>query len=351
MRGLLVICSFLFVGVVTAFYVGFGIDRPQQPIAIDKELEGLNEKYVIKFSHVVARNTPKGLAATQFAQLVKEKTNGWVDVQLYPNGVLYKAQEEFEALKKGEIHMIAPALSEVTVHDPKWVVMDLPYLFEDEMMVEQAFDGRVGELLFDSIEKQGYKGMAFWDNGFKQITNNERPIIHPEDIDGLTFRVMPSEALLNTYRALGAIPRVYPFNEVYSRLRDQSIQGQENTLSNIYSKGFFQQQEYMTISNHNYLGYVVLMNREFWDSLPVEYRQSIEEAMNEVTLWLRQHAKELNDEMLTRIYNSGVIEIYELSPEEKEVWRNELAPLYEQYEPIIGPEIMLEINQLRERNS
>ncbi|MGO4887025.1 TRAP transporter substrate-binding protein [Anaerobacillus sp. MEB173] len=348
MRGLLVIFSFLFIGVATAIYVGFGYERPQQPIAIDKELEGLNEKYVIRFSHVVARNTPKGLAAAYFAKLVEEKTNGWVKVELYPNGVLYQAQEEFEALKKGEIEMIAPALSEITVHDPKWVVMDLPYLFDNEEKIEKAFDGQIGELLFESIEKRGYKGLAFWDNGFKQITNNLRPIMYPEDVEGLTIRVMPSDALLKTYRELNAFPRVHPFNEVYSLLKDEAIMGQENTLSNIYSKGFYQKQKYMTVSNHNYLGYAVLMNPEFWSSLPSEHQASIEEAMQEVTEWLRQHAKEIDEEMLGRIYDSGMIEIYVQTEDEKTIWRNALKSVYEEYEPIIGEEIMGEVRKLQQ---
>ncbi len=347
MKGLLSIVLFLFGGIITAIYIGFGFQTNSQTAVVDEELVGLHEKYTLKFSHVVARNTPKGLAAAYFAELVKEKTNGWVEVQIFPNGVLYSAQEEFEALKRGDVNMIAPAFSEVTLHDEKWIAFDLPFLFDNEQMVEQAFNGRVGELLLKSIETKGYKGLAFWDNGFKQLTNNNRPVVNPEDIKGLSFRVMPSEALFKTYRILGARARTFPFNEVYNVLQDGIVDGQENTLSNIYSKGFYKQQKYMTISNHNYLGYVILVDPIFWDTIPEIYQESIQEAIDEVTVWLREHAKELNEDMFLRISSTGITEIHELSEDEKKQWLKELKPIYDEYEPIIGDELMKEIRKVQ----
>lgn len=347
MKSLFSIILFLFGGIITAIYIGFGFNNSAELTAVDEELVGLHEKYTLKFSHVVARNTPKGLAAAYFAELVKEKTDGWVEIQIFPNGVLYNAQEEFDALKKGDVHIIAPAFSEVTLHDRKWLVWDLPFLFDNEVMVEQAFEGRVGEILLDSIERKGFRGIAFWDNGFKQLTNNEKPIIYPEDMRGLTFRVMPSEVLFKTYRSVGATAVTYPFNEVYNILQDGIVDGQENTVSNIYSKGFYKQQKYMTVSNHNYLGYVILVDPDFWSTIPEIYQESIQEAMDEVTLWLREHAKELNEEMLDRIASSSITEIYSLSEDEKVEWRKKLKPIYDEYELILGLELMEEIKKLK----
>lgn len=347
MRGIITICSFLLIGVMTAVYIGFGIEVKPEPKAVDHELEGLNEKYILKFSHVVAENTPKGIAANMLSTKVREKTNGWVDIQVYPNGILYEAQEEFDALLNNEVHLIAPAFSEVTVHDPKWIVMDLPYIFNNEKMVQEAFDGRIGELLFESLERQGFKGIAFWDSSFKQITNDIRPVRVPEDLRGLSVRVMPSEVLMSTYRLLEAFPRTSPFNEVYDLLEDDNINGTENTLSNIYSKGFYQHQQFMTISNHNYLGYAVIMNPEFLNTLPVDYQKHILDAMNEVTDWLRGYAKEHNEEMLERIELSSTIDIHYLTDEERLLWKEALKPIYQKYEPIIGPRLMEEVNKLQ----
>lgn len=348
-KGFVAIMSFLFIGILTAYHIGFGIHINSQPSAVDKELEGLNEKYVLKFSHVVAENTPKGIAASMFAKLVREKTDGWVEVQVFPNGMLYDAQEEFGALEKNEVQIIAPAFSEITVHDPSWKVMDLPFIFDNEEKVKESFDGRVGELLVESIAKKGFKGIAFWDNGFKQITNNVRPIIEPNDVAGMSLRVMPSEVLMDTYRALDARPLTYSFNEVYEILSEGIVDGTENTLSNIYSKGFHQKQTYMTISNHNYLGYAVLMNEKYWSTLPVDHQKNINEAMIEVTDWLRLYAKGHNEEMLDRIHASGLTTIHYMSEEEKHLWREKLEPVYQKYAHSIGTEIMEEVYQIREK--
>ncbi|WP_017727047.1 TRAP transporter substrate-binding protein [Halalkalibacterium ligniniphilum] len=346
MKGLITTISFLVLGAFAAIYIGFGFERSEDDYAIDEELDGINEKIVLIFSHVVAENTPKGLAASRFANLVREKTDGWVEVQVFPNGLLYEAQEEFDALKENEVHLIAPALSEVTVHDPNWMIMDMPYLFKDEAMVRAAFDGEVGEILFESLSNQGFHGLTFWDNGFKQFTNNVRPIRKPEDVENLSMRVMPSEALIDTYQYLGASAHVYSFNEVYEILSGGTVDGTENTLSNIFSKGFYRQQEYMTVSNHSYLGYAVLMNESFWDTIPAEHQQSIEEAMKETTEWLRNHSTQLNKEMLKKLEDSEKIVIHELTEEERRAWQEHFAPLYEKYEEQIGNELFEKVRQL-----
>lgn len=347
MRGAITIISFIFLGLLTAFYIGFGIEDRSETIAIDYELEGLNEKYILKFSHVVAENTPKGMAANKLAELVYEKTDGWVEIQVYPNGMLYEAQEEFPALLQNEVHIIAPAFSEITVHDPKWFVMDLPFLFDDLYEVQQAFEGRMGNLLTSSIEQHGYKMVAFWDNSFKQITNNVRPIENLEDLNLLKMRVMPSELLIDMYRTFSVEPYIIPFNEVYNLLNNDVIDGTENTLSNIFSKGFYTHQKYMTISNHNYLGYAVLMNPKFFNTLPLEYQNSIMEAIDEVTTWLRDYAKQYEREILSGIISNSKVKIHYLSQEDRERWKDKLQFIYDKYEPIIGEEIMREVEKIQ----
>ncbi|WP_018923896.1 TRAP transporter substrate-binding protein [Salsuginibacillus kocurii] len=350
MKNLLAICAFVILGILTSVYIGFGQGKDTHIEAEDRELDGLKEKYVLHFSHIVAENTPKGRAASRFAQKVEEKTDGWVEIQVHPNGILYEAQEEFEALRNHEVNFIAPAFSEIAVHEPAWMIMDLPYAFQDYDEVNQAVNGPIGEKLFDSIDNQHYKGLDFWDNGFKQLTNDVHPLNRPDDIEGLSFRVMPSDVLDSTFSKLGGNPYVYPFNQVFSILNEDIVDGTENTLSNIYSKGFYTEQEYMTLSNHNYLGYAVLTNQSFWKSLPTEYQESIEEAMNETTEWLNNYAKDLNQEMEDRIRSSAAIEITELSTEEKKIWRERLQPVYDRYEEQIGKDLMNELSSLQNDN-
>lgn len=340
MKTMVSLIIMIVIGLGVAFYVGFGSLFAGEPVAEDHELKAVSDTYVIHFSHVVAENTPKGLAASQFADRVSEKTDGWVDVRIYPNGIRYTAQDEFDALKQNEVQMIAPAFSEITVHDPNWYVWDLPYVFDHEADVREIFEGEAGTYLFESIAKRGYKGIAYWDNGFKQITTNTSFIIRPEDLQGRTFRTMPSDVLKDTYRLAGAIPVTYPFNEVYERLRDEDIDATENTLSNIHSKGFFQYQDYLTLTNHNYLGYAVLMNPGFWEALPESYQRAVMEAMEETTQWLREHSSDLNAQSLRSLKFSEHIHVYEQRESEKEKWRKFFEPIYEEYEGIISSDIM-----------
>ncbi|PRO67229.1 DctP family TRAP transporter solute-binding subunit [Alkalicoccus urumqiensis] len=327
-------------GLAAAFYVGFGFLFSGQPAAQDEELVEEERPYVLHFSHVVAENTPKGLAAERFAEAVQEKTDGWVDVRIYPNGVRYNAQEEFDALKENEVQMIAPAFSEITRHDPNWYIWDLPYLFSDEAEVQEAFEGELGGELFHSIEQRGFKGMVFWDNGFKQITLDRSFVIYPEDAVDSRFRVMPSDVLHETFERIGGTTETYPFNEVYQRLGSGEIDGTENTLSNIYSKGFYRHQDFLTLTDHNYLGYAVLMNPSFWKDLPPAHQEAVNEALEEATAWLREESAALNEQALYQLRYQEHMHIYDQNELEKAQWRRALQPLYEKYSGIIHEDVM-----------
>ncbi len=205
--------------------------QTMEHVVYDDEQKGLQKQIVIYFSHVVAENTPKGLAAQKFAELVKEKTNGRVKVEVFPNGSLYSDEEEIDALLRGDVQMIAPSVSKVTQLLPEWQVIDLPFIFESYDDVERAFTGEVGKRLLAMLEKKEMKGLALWGNGFKQVTSNRRLLIEPSDFSGLKFRVMPSEIIEKQFQLLGAKPIVVPFNHVYESLEKHAFDGQENTIS------------------------------------------------------------------------------------------------------------------------
>jgi tripartite ATP-independent transporter DctP family solute receptor len=312
-------------------------------IVYDDEQKGLNKQIVIYFSHVVAENTPKGLAAQKFAELVEEKTNGRVKVEVFPNGSLYSDEEEIDALMRGDVQMIAPSFSKVTELIPEWQVLDLPFIFEDYHDVEKVFTGEVGKQLLAMLGKKGMKGLAFWSNGFKQVTSNRHLFIEPKDFKGLRFRIMPSKAIEEQFRLLGAKPIVVPFNHVYQSLEKQEFDGQENTISNIYSKGFYQFQPYMTVSNHGYLGYAVLMNEKFWESLPKDVQKQIVAALEETTLWNLKQSKQQNEQQLMEMKNNSNIQIYKLTDKERKEWKEKFAPLYEEFEKQFGDKLLRQI--------
>ena len=339
----------LLLGAMAAFFTVWPNDQFTNKLADDVEQEGLRERIIIKFSHVVAENTPKGLAVEKFAQLAHEKTGGRVEVQVYPNSILYSDHNEMDALRQNQIQMIAPAFSKVATLDPAWLLLDLPFAFLDQQSVEKAFSGEIGKTLFATLEPHGLKGMAFWSNGFKQMTSRKNPLVAPEDFAGQRFRIMSSDVLEAQFHALQASASPIAFNEVYRNIEAGSVDGQENTASNIITKRLFMGQKYMTISNHGYLGYAVMVNQSFWASLSPDIQQKLTEAMAEATAWNHQQATEMNEKQLAFLQDNTDLQVHELTPAERQRWQEAFQPVYEQFTPIIGEQLMNQLKQLQEQ--
>ncbi|WP_374722133.1 DctP family TRAP transporter solute-binding subunit [Peribacillus tepidiphilus] len=335
-------------GLGAALFIGFESYSSSRGLEYDDEQEGLKEQITLKFSHVVAENTPKGLAAKKFARLVEEYTDYKVKVEIYSNGSLYNDGNEMEALKKNEIQMIAPATSKLTDLSPKWQLLDLPYIFPSHDAIKEALNGEVGKELFDELQGENMKGLAFWTNSFKQITSNTL-IKEPKDFKGKTFRIMPSNVLRAQFEHFGASTSVLPFNDTFSHLEKNHLDGQENTISNIYSKKLYQVQKYLTISDHGFLGYAVLVNESFWNKLPKDIQINIEKAMNETTEWLWTSSQELNKLQMEQIEKSSNIEIYRLSTEEKRKWREEMKIIYQDFEEEIGKDLLEKMEKVQRK--
>jgi tripartite ATP-independent transporter DctP family solute receptor len=348
-RSFLGIAIIVLLGLAAAAVIGFYPIFSKAPVVYDDEQEGFDRQIVIKFSHVVAENTPKGLAATELARLVGEKTQGRVKVEVYPNGVLYTEPDEIEALQTGSVQMIAPSFPNLSELAPSWMALDLPYAFLTHEAAQEAFDGKLGQTLFSHLEKQNIVGLAYWNNGFKQITSNKGPILHPSDFKGQHLRTMRSRLLEAEFQMFEAKTTQMPFNEVYRGLEGGEVDGGENSVSNIYSKKFFRVQQYMTISNHGYLGYAVLMNRTFWQKLPADIQEQIREAMHETTLWANKNAILVNDMQLDNIKRESRLRIDTLTDAQRTEWLRAWDPIYSLYEPIIGKELIDEIRRLQKK--
>ncbi|NPA50610.1 MAG: TRAP transporter substrate-binding protein [Epsilonproteobacteria bacterium] len=302
--------------------------------------------YVLKFSHVVSPNTPKGKAADFFAKRLEELSNGRIDVQVYPNSQLYKDSAVLKALKLNSVQMACPSFSKFTRIVPQMALFDLPFLFRDMDHVHKVQDGEVGKKLKDLVTAKGYVALNYWDNAFKQLTNSKRPLVHPQDAKGLKFRIMSSKVLEEQFKAVGAIPQVMPFSEVYSALQQGVIDGQENTNSNIYTKKFYEVQKYMTISNHGYLGYLVVMSKKFWNSLPKDLQEATIKALKEATEKEREWARELDKSQFEKIAEyakkTKKLEIIKLTPEQREEWKKVMSKIYPKfYDPkVIGKDLI-----------
>lgn len=295
---------------------------------------------VIKFSHVVAPDTPKGRAAEKFKQLAEEKTKGKVKVEIYPNSQLYKDREEAEALQIGAVQMLAPSLSKFgPMGAREFEVFDLPYIFPNKETLYRVMDGDVGKKLFAKLETKGVMGLAFWDNGFKQMSAN-RQLINVADFKGLKMRIQSSKVLDATMKALGANPQVMAFSEVYTGLQQGVVDGTENPVSNFYTQKMNEVQKHMTISQHGYLGYAVIVNKKFWEGLPADVRTALEAAMKEATVFERTIAQQENDEALAMVKAAKTTEIRYQSPKERLEWYKALLPVHKEFESVIGQDII-----------
>jgi C4-dicarboxylate-binding protein DctP len=294
---------------------------------------------VMKFSHVVAENTPKGQMANKFKELVAEKTGGSVVVEVYPNSQLFGDDKVLEAMLLGDVQLAAPALSKFSRYTDVLALYDLPFLFKDLDAVDRFQQSEQGRAMLDAVSKKGLIGLGYLHNGMKQLSSS-KPLRVPEDASGLKFRIMSSEVLEAQFEAVKAAPLKKPFSEVFTLLQTRAIDGQENTWSNIYSKKFFEVQPYITESNHGLLDYMVVTSKEFWLGLPDEQRAQVKEALDEALAFGNQIARDKAVEDKKLIAESGRSEIIELTPAERDQWVDAMKPVWKKFEKEIGAELI-----------
>ena len=255
-------------------------------------IAGAADEIVIKFSHVVATDTPKGKASEFFAKKAAELTKGKVKVEVYANSALYKDKEEMEALQIGAVQMLAPSLAKFGPLGAKeFEVFDFPYIFDDYAELHKITQGPIGASLLAKLEPKGIKGLAFWDNGFKSFSANT-PIKAPTDLKGKKMRIQSSKVLEEEIRSIGGLPQVMAFSEVYQALQTGVVDGTENPISNLYTQKMHEVQKHLTLTNHGYLGYAVIVNKKFWEGLPADVRGQLEQAMKESTVFANKIAQE-----------------------------------------------------------
>ena len=304
-----------------------------------------DQPIVIKFSHVVASDTPKGKAADKFKELAEKYTDGKVKVEVYPNSTLYKDKEELEALQLGAVQMLAPSNSKFgPIGIKEFEVFDLPYILPDTKALRKVTEGPVGARLLKLLDAKGMTGLAYWDNGFKQMSAN-KPLRMPADYKGLKFRIQSSKVLEAQFRALGAIPQVTAFSEVYQALQTGVVDGQENTPSNMYTQKMDEVQKYTTLTNHGYIGHVVVVNKKFWDGLPADIRGQLEKAMQEATVFANTTSEQENNEALEAMKKNGKTQFIIPTAAELAAMQNAMEPLYQDMAGRVGKQLIEDVRK------
>ena len=295
---------------------------------------------VIKFSHVVAQDTPKGKASEFFAKRAGELTGGKVKVEVYANSTLYKDKEEMEALQIGAVQMLAPSLAKFgPLGAREFEVFDLPFIFDNSDELHKVTTGAVGKQLFGKLQTRGITGLAYWDNGFKSFSAN-KPLKSPDDFKGLKMRIQSSKVLESQMRAVGALPQVMAFSEVYQALQTGVVDGTENPHSNLYTQKMHEVQKHMTVSDHGYLGYAVIANKKFWDGLPADIRGQLEQAMKDATAYANKIAKEENEQALAKVKASGKTQVYVPTPAERLALKKSMVKVHKEMESRIGKDVI-----------
>lgn len=302
-----------------------------------------DEPIIIRFSHVVAPDAPKGKAAEFFARRAAALTDGRVRVEVYANSSLYADREEMEALQLGAVQMLAPSLAKFSVLGATaFEVFDLPYIFNDRTALRAVTEGEIGQRLFDLLESRGIKGLAYWDNGFKSFSANT-PLRTPADLAGKRMRIQSSRVIEEQMLALGVVPHMMAFSDVYEALRVGVVDGTENPHSNLYTQRMHEVQGHLALTEHGYLGYAVIVNKRFWDNLPRSVRRQLERAMREATIYANRIAREENAAALAAIREAGTTEVHELTEEERAAFRRALLPVHRSVADRVGEGLLRDI--------
>lgn len=298
------------------------------------------QEMTLKYSHVVAENTPKHQGALAMKEYIEAESGGKITVEIYPNSSLFGDQDEYQNLVSNNVQFISPDVTKFVGHNPQFNVPALPFLFDNDAAAIAFWDGEKGQEILSSLENDGVLGLYMWPNGGKHVTNNKRPLVTPEDFKGLKFRTQGGQVLEKVYSALGAGSESIPFSELYTALDQGVVDGQENTFSNIESKKFDEVQAYTTVMNHTRVDYALFTNVEFWESMNEATKAIVQAGVEEGTRVARAEAKTLNDAAYETIKERAETEITELTPEQIEVFRKALEPIYDEFEEAIGADVI-----------
>ena len=309
----------------------------------EKEADS-NKVYTIKFAHVVSAGTPKGKAADLFAKRAEELSQGRIKVQVFPSAQLVDDDKVFQELKRNNVQMAAPSFSKFTPIVREFNIWDVPFIFRDTQHLHNVMDGEVGQILKDKIAEKGFIALDYWDAGFKQFSTNKNPIIVPEDAKGQKIRIMSSKVLEEQIKAIGANPQIINFGEVYSALQTGVVDGAENPLSNIYNSKFHEVQKSITLSNHGYLGYLVIASEKFWEELPDDLKDVVKKALDEATAFEREESARDEEVLLQNIQKyvseTGKLELFTLDEEQKRQWQEVMTAIYPKFYDLIGKELI-----------
>lgn len=298
------------------------------------------DKIAIKLAHVEPEDRSVHKACMEFKEYLEEKTNGQVSVEVYPNAQLGGDRQAVEGVSVGTIEIAVAASAVMSGYDPKFGVLDLPYIFKNREATYKACDGAVGEKLNSLLPPLGMIGLGYNDNGQRHITNNVKPINEPADMKGIKIRVMENPVYIDMFRTLGANPTPMSFGEVYTALQQKTVDAQENPVALIYASKFQEVQEYLSLTGHTYSFNIVVMNKDFYDSLPSEIQTLVKDGAKKFLVDKQRQLEAADDNAsIEKLKQAGMI-VNQVTPENMEKFVEAMKPVHEKYATTIGEELI-----------
>lgn len=330
----LLLISFLTIGLLVG--CGGGSDNSTSP---DNGNGDSGDVITINVGHVLAPTHPYTLGLEKFAELVEEKTDGRVHVEVFHSSQLGNERDMVEALQLGTQEMTLVSTAPLASFTKQFLVFDLPFIFKDTESARKVLDSELGRSLLDSLESQGITGLCYFENGFRHVTNSKHPIKTPEDLKGIKIRTMENPIHMATFKVMGADPTPMAFGELFTALQQKTIDGQENPLPIVETSKFYEVQEYLSLTGHFYAPAPLLVSKSFFDGLDPEIQEAIKEAADEARDYERGLLDDMNAKLLTELEEKGM----EILEPDKEPFIKAVEQVYKDFESEITPELIQKV--------
>jgi len=298
------------------------------------------DSVTLTVAHVLNETHPYHLAWMEVAKRVEERTDGAMHIDVFANGVLGNERDVIEGMQLGIVDISCMSTGALASFSPSFMALDLPFLFDSRENVYKVLDSEIGREMLDDLSDNMMVGIAFWENGFRDISNSKRDVVVPEDLKGLKLRTLENELQMDTFTTLGANAIPMAWGEVYTALQQGTIDGQENPLATIYLNKIHEVTTYISLTEHFYAAAPVVMSKKIYDKLDPEYREILVAAIEEVTDYEREISAQSDVDYLKSLKEDGVKIVEDI---DKKLWREACQPVYDEYKEQIGEELLQRI--------
>ena len=290
-------------------------------------------KLVFRVNHTLDPESHYHKGLQKLNDLIKEKTKGEVSLDIYHSSQLGSERDAIESVSTGILEMTLVSSAPLANFTKAFMVFDLPFIITDRKKAYTWMDGPEGKKILDSVLSKNMVGLSIWENGFRSLSNSKRAVVKPEDAKGLKIRLMENPIHVATFKTLGAYPTPMPFGELFTALQQKTVDGQENPLVIIATSKFHEVQKYLTLSGHFYAPAILLINKEVWDKkMTAEQRAIMTSCVAQARDWERNYSQDVDSKLAAELTSKGM----EIVEPDKALWAKALAPVYKEFEPVIG---------------